>query len=298
MAAPRVFIDGEHGTTGLEIRERLSGRDDIELLAIPHAERHDVERRRELLRAADFAVLCLPDDAAREAAAMAEGHGTRLVDASTAHRTHEGWTFGFAELTNGQRERIAGAERVSNPGCYSTGAIALLRPLRDTDLLPADARIAINAVSGYSGGGKQLIAEMEADGAPPHFLYATGLAHKHVPEIMLRAGLRERPIFTPAVGCFRQGMAVQVPLHLEPLGLTLAALREALADHYAGGDRVEVAPLENVARIDPTALNGTDRMRLHVFGNDAQANLVAVLDNLGKGASGACVQNLDIMIAG
>lgn len=296
---PRVFIDGEHGTTGLQIRERLAPRDDIDLLEIAFEERRDAAVRERLLRAADFAILCLPDDASREAASMVEGHGTRLIDASTAHRTHRDWVFGFAELTRGQRERIAAAKRVANPGCYSTGAIALIRPLTESATLPRDARLTINAVSGYTGGGKALIAEMESGAVEAgYFAYATGLSHKHLPEIREYGRLDNAPIFTPAVGPFAQGMAVNIPLHLEPLGLTRERLHEALSAHYADGGTVEVAPLGNVERIDPTVLNGTDRMRLHVFGNDERANLVAVLDNLGKGASGACVQSLDIMIAG
>ena len=293
-AQATVFVDGEHGTTGLQIHERLKRRDDIRQLHIDHADRRDAGVRERLLREADFAILCLPDDASREAAGMVEGHGTRLIDASTAHRTDPDWTFGFAELTADHAERIAGSHRVSNPGCYPTGAIALLRPLTERGVLARDRAITINAVSGYTGGGKSLIAEMEGDGAPPHFLYATGLAHKHVPEITRHALLERRPIFAPSVGRFAQGMIVQVPLFLD--GFTRETLHEALSDHYARAEYVEVAPLDNVARVDPTALNGTNRIRLHVFGNDDQALLVAVLDNLGKGASGACVQALDLML--
>ena len=294
MAKPSIFVDGEHGTTGLKIHERLADRDDLALLRIAHEDRRDASARERLLRDADIAILCLPDEASREAAAMVDGHGTRLIDASTAHRTNPDWTFGFAELTAGQKERIAGSSRVSNPGCYSTGAIALLRPLTQAGVLPRDHLVTINAVSGYTGGGKSLIAEMEGPDAPVHFLYATGLAHKHVPEITRHALLTRRPIFAPAVGRFAQGMIVQVPLFCE--GFTRERLHAALADHYAGQDVVEVAPLENAERIDPTTLNGTNRMRLHVLGNDEQALLVAVLDNLGKGASGACVQALDLML--
>ena len=295
--AAKVFIDGEHGTTGLEIHERLRGRTDVDLLHVPHADRRDRSARERLLREADIAILCLPDDASREAAAMVEDHGTRLIDASTAHRTHPDWTFGFVELTRGQRERIAASDRVSNPGCYSTGAIALVRPLREAGILSSDARLTIPAVSGYSGGGKALIAEMEDGGnAPPHFAYALGQEHKHLPEIVLHGLLDHAPLFLPSVGRFRQGMIVQLPLHLEPLGTTREALHAALSDHYADAAHVSVAPLENRERVDPTALNGTDDMRLHVFGNDERANLVAVLDNLGKGASGACVQSLDLML--
>ena len=297
IGKPRIFIDGEHGTTGLQIRERLGPRDDIELLEIAFEERRDASRRERLLREADFAILCLPDDASRQAAAMVERHGTRLIDASTAHRTHPDWVFGFAELTAGQRAKIASADRVANPGCYSTGAIALVRPLTEAGALPRDARLSINAVSGYSGGGKGMIADMESGAIDaPVFFYATGLAHKHLPEMRTYGLLEHAPIFTPSVGRFHNGMVVQLPLHLEPLDLTRERVHEALADHYAGQDVVDVAPLENVDRVDPTGMNGTDRMRLHVFGNDAQVNLVAVLDNLGKGASGACVQDLDIMM--
>ena len=298
MARPKVFIDGEHGTTGLQIRQRLADRDDIELLHLAHEDRRDTSARERMLREADFAILCLPDAASRESAAMVEGHGTRLIDASTAHRTHPDWTFGFAELTEGQRERIASSDRVTNPGCYSTGALALIRPLTEPGTLSRDSRLTINAVSGYSGGGKQLIAEMESGANDaPLFLYANGLAHKHVPEIMRHGRLDHAPIFTPSVGRFSQGMIVQVPLHLEPLGLTREAILNAFSSHYAGSNVVEVADLANVERVVPTEMTGTDRMRLHVFGNNTQANLVAVLDNLGKGASGACVQNLDIMLA-
>ena len=293
-ARPRIFVDGEHGTTGLRIHERLADRDDIERLHIAHGDRRDPDMRERLLREADIAILCLPDDASREAAAMVEGHGTRLIDASTAHRTDPDWTFGFVELTAGHAERIAGADRVSNPGCYSTGAIALLRPLTERGVLERAAPIAINAVSGYSGGGKSLIAEMETPDAPPHFLYATGLSHKHVPEITAHALLERPPVFSPSVGRFAQGMIVQVPLFLD--GFSRDDLHAALAEHYAGGEYVEVAPRGNVERVDPTALNGTNRMRLHVFGNETQAVLVAVLDNLGKGASGACVQAMDLML--
>ena len=294
---PKIFVDGEHGTTGLQIHERLKGRDGIEMLHIAHEDRRDASVREKRLREADFAILCLPDDASREAAAMVEGAGTRLIDASTAHRTHDDWIFGFAELTAGHSDKIAGATRVSNPGCYSTGAIALIRPLTEAGVLPRNHPVAINAVSGFSGGGKSLIAEMENDGAPAHFLYATSLTHKHVPEIVRHGLLERKPIFTPSVGNFAQGMAVQIPLHLEPLGLTRARLHEALSDHYAGTAHVKVASLDPLpTRIDPTMLNGTNDMVLHVLGNDKQANLVAILDNLGKGASGACVQALDLMM--
>lgn len=293
----RVFIDGEAGTTGLQIRERLSARADIELLRIDPARRKDPEARREALAAADVAILCLPDAAAREAVTLAEGLPVRIIDASTAHRTDPAWVFGFPELEPGGRARVAAAERVSNPGCYSTGAIALLAPLVAAGLLAPDAALSINAVSGYTGGGKELIAEFEEGRAPDFFVYGLSQAHKHLPEIMAHARLTRRPVFSPAVGRFAQGMAVQVPLHLE--GRKLAAFEEALAAHYAGSAFVEVVPAADYGgRVVPTALNGTNRMALSVHGDEAAgvALLVAVLDNLGKGASGAAVQNLNLML--
>ena len=308
MAKPKIFIDGEHGTTGLQIQERLSGRTDIEQLTLAHADRHSKEKRAEMLRAADIAILCLPDDASRESVLLAKGAPTRFIDASSAHRTAPNWAFGFAELTKGQPEIIAKAQYVSNPGCYSTGAIALLRPLIEAGALPADYPLTINAVSGYSGGGKQLIAQMEdasrEDAISANlFAYALGLQHKHVPEIITRSGLTRRPIFTPSVARFAQGMLVNVPLHLDMLNGTQDAqsIHAALADHYAGQNVVQVADLAEcagMARLDPEALNGTNIMRLYVFGeaSTGHVNLVAQLDNLGKGASGAAVQNLELMI--
>ncbi len=306
--AAKIFIDGEHGTTGLQIRERLAGRTDIELLSIPEAERRNAALREDLLKAADIAILCLPDEAAKEAVALAQGAGTRFIDASTAHRVAEGWVYGFAELAPGQGAAIAAARNVSNPGCYSTGAIALVRPLVDAALLPPDYPVTINAVSGYSGGGKQMIAQMEdparADAiSANHFAYALTLAHKHVPEIMARGRLSRRPIFTPAVGRFAQGMLVSIPLFTDLMdgNPSLASIHEALATHYAGQSVVDVvAPADGTAlpRIDAEELRGTDRMKLYVLGSEGkgQVNLIASLDNLGKGASGAAVQNLNLMI--
>lgn len=308
--APKIFIDGEHGTTGLQIVSRLQGRDDIELMSMPAEQRRDPEVRKKFLREADIAILCLPDDAAREAVALAADAGTRFIDASTAHRTHPDWAFGFAELSPGQGARIASAQFVSNPGCYSTGAIALLAPLVNAGLLPTDYPLTINAVSGYTGGGKQLIAQIEDPTredaiSATYFSYALTLAHKHVPEIVTRAGLTRLPIFTPAVGRFAQGMLVNVPLHLDLLGegASIATLHPALADHYSGGGVVEVvslAAMSALARLDPEEMKGTDSMKLYVCGNEeaGQVNLVASLDNLGKGASGAAVQNLGLMIGG
>ncbi len=308
--APKIYIDGEHGTTGLQIVSRLQDRSDIELMSMPAEQRRDQDVRTKFLREADIAILCLPDDAAREAVALAADSGTRFIDASTAHRTNPDWAFGFAELSEGQAARIASAQFVSNPGCYSTGAIALIAPLVASGLLPADYPVTINAVSGYSGGGKQMIAQMEdatRDDAitAPYFAYALTLAHKHVPEIVSRAGLNRQPVFTPAVGRFAQGMLVNVPLHLDLLSgnASMADIHATLASHYAASPIVDVAPLEAAgatARLDPEELVGTDRMKLYVCGTEGagRVNLVASLDNLGKGASGAAVQNLDLMISG
>lgn len=292
--AYKVFIDGEAGTTGLQIRERLAPRADIELIQIDPARRKDADARREAFGAADVAILCLPDAAAKEAVALAEGLDVRFIDASTAHRVDPAWVFGFAELQAGQREAIAGAKLVSNPGCYSTGAIAILAPLVKAGLVNADEALSINAVSGYTGGGKELIGEYERGEAPDAFVYALAQKHKHLPEIVKYAALAGRPVFAPSVGNFAQGMAVQVPLHLD--GRSLSDLRQALAAHYAGQQFVSVVDAE--ARVVPTKLNGTNRLELSVHGDEGNgcAVLVAVLDNLGKGASGAAVQNLNIML--
>ncbi|KAA0970107.1 N-acetyl-gamma-glutamyl-phosphate reductase [Aureimonas fodinaquatilis] len=303
---PRIFIDGEHGTTGLQIRSRMEGRADVELLSIPEAERRNAAMREDLLNTADIAILCLPDDASREVIAFLSGNTTtRVIDTSTAHRTAPGWVYGFAELEKEQASKIRDARFVANPGCYPTGAIALLRPLRDAGLLPGDYPVSVNAVSGYTGGGKQLIAQME-DAARPdhitseHFLYRLDLAHKHLPEMKLYGRLPREPIFAPSVGRFAQGMLVQVPLHLE--GVSVETVHATLADHYAGQGIVTVAsPAESAAakRLDPTELANTDLMKLHVFASPdgTRLNLVALLDNLGKGASGAAVQNMDLMLS-
>jgi N-acetyl-gamma-glutamyl-phosphate reductase len=299
---PAVFIDGEAGTTGLGIRQRLAGLETLAILSIAAADRKDPAARQALMEQADLIILCLPDEAAREAAALADALGSdapRVLDASSAHRTAPGWVFGFPELAAGQAEAIRGARHVSNPGCYATGAIALLRPLVDCGLIPRDQPISINAISGYSGGGRSMIEAHETSGGPPFELYALGLEHKHVPEIQHHAGLGRRPIFVPSVGHYRQGMLVSVPLHLDelpgrPTGADLAA---ALAAHYAEAPAIAVSA-EPLPRLEPEGLNDGDRMSLHVLANEArrQAVLVARLDNLGKGASGAAVQNLKLML--
>ena len=302
-----VFIDGEAGTTGLQIRDRLARRSDIALLAIDPAGRKDAAARRERLNEADAVILCLPDQAAREAVALIDNPAVKVIDASTAHRTAPGWTYGFPELSNGQRAAISGATRVANPGCYPTGFLALVRPLIEAGLLGRDAPVTVNAVSGYTGGGRAMIAEFE-DEVSPGFTraayrpYALNLAHKHVAEMQVHGGFAHAPLFTPAVGRFAQGMIVDVPLQLWslPNAPSVQALHAALSQAYAGARFVEVASLEEAGglkTLDPEALNGTNRLKLYVFGEAArgQARLTAVLDNLGKGASGAAVQSLNLM---
>ncbi|MBX3582544.1 MAG: N-acetyl-gamma-glutamyl-phosphate reductase [Rhizobiaceae bacterium] len=304
---PKIFIDGEHGTTGLQIRTRLAGRNDIEIISIPVERRKDADARADFLRKADLAILCLPDDAARESVALIGDAGTRVIDASTAHRVAEGWAYGFPEMDKDQAGRIAEAKLVANPGCWPQGPIATLRPLIKAGLIPADMPVTMNGISGYSGGGRQMVEDYEAkgDAAPDFMPYGLTLQHKHVPELKLYAGLSRDPLMQPVVGDFAQGMVTAVPLQLGTLDHipTGAEIHAAIADHYAGlgNSSVEVAPyaaVERTPELNPETYNDTNRMKLHVFANDkrAQAILVAVYDNLGKGASGAAVQNMDIML--
>ncbi len=308
----RVFIDGEAGTTGLQIAERLAQRGDIELLRLDDADRKDAARRAELLNTADVSILCLPDDAAREAVSLVENPSTRLIDASTAHRTAPDWTYGFPEFDAARPLQIAESTRVSNPGCYACGAVSMLHPLIDRGLMSADQPVTINAVSGYSGGGKTLVAAFEDPDSPQatdsnHYLYGLDLKHKHVPEIQTQSALTHRPLFVPSVGRFAQGMIVSLPLQLWSLpGKPAPAdLHAALAEHYGdepSAQGVRVAPLAESAalqnHLDPEALNKTDGLTLHVFSDEAgeQAVVCALLDNLGKGAAGQAIQNLELML--
>ena len=304
----RIFIDGEAGTTGLQIKERLAGRPDLELVSIHPARRKDVAARTALLNESDVVILCLPDDAAREAVALITNPAVRVIDASTAHRVSDGWVYGLPELAPTHAARIAAATRVANPGCYPTGAIALLRPLVDAGLLPTDFPVTLNAVSGYSGGGRALIERYENPAAAdpldlPFWVYGLSLEHKHVPEIQHYGRLTQRPLFVPSVGRFAQGMIVQLPLQLWalPNRPSVKDIHAALAGAYAGQRFVTVQTLAAsgaLERLTPETLNGSNDLHLYCFGHEGheQAVLCAVLDNLGKGASGAAVQNLNLML--
>ncbi|WP_455482456.1 N-acetyl-gamma-glutamyl-phosphate reductase [Bartonella sp. B35(2025)] len=307
----KVFIDGEHGTTGLQIKNRLVEHQDLKLLSLPHADRYNIDIRQDYLNQADIAILCLPDDVAKKTVNQLKNNKKiRIIDSSTAHRIAPNWIYGFPEMTAGQKQRIQEAQYVTNPGCYSTGAISLIRPLREVGLLDADYPISINAISGYTGGGKQLIAQMENQSQQDnlqenYFIYGLNLKHKHVPEIKIYGQINQMPIFIPSVGRFPQGMIVNLPLHrnLFTKSANCSDLREIFNTHYDGQNTISVASQEETStltKLNPECLAHKDGMKLFVFGNENENifNLCAILDNLGKGASAAAVQNLNLMLSG
>jgi N-acetyl-gamma-glutamyl-phosphate reductase len=302
----RIFVDGQEGTTGLRIHEMLARRSDVEVLRIDADKRKDAAERARLLNAADVAFLCLPDAAAREAVALVDNPGTCVIDASTAHRIAPGWAFGLPELAKDQRDKIRAAKRISNPGCHSTAFVLLVRPLVDAGLLPAEALLSATSITGYSGGGKKMIEQYEAGGNPALLSprpYGLTLTHKHLPEMVAHTGIRQAPVFLPVVSSFYKGLAVSVPLHVSQLraGTTPDQLQEALAAHYAGERFIQVMPLRDPAVLesgffDVQACNDTNNAQLFVFANDTQVLLMSRLDNLGKGASGAAVQSMNVQL--
>ena len=304
-----VFIDGEAGTTGLKIRERLHGREELHLIHLPDKKRKLTAARAEALNSADISVLCLPEDASRDAISLIEAHDARVIDTSMAYRTHPDWVFGFPEYGSEQRDKITTAKRVTNPGCYSCGAISILKPLVSLGLIPEHYPVTINAVSGYTGGGKKLISDFEKETSADKFgtafyHYSLNLNHKHTDEIRVHSGLTHQPLFVPSVGRFAQGMIVSVPLQLWALPVEPKPddIYKGLADYYTGQRFVVVESQENTAKtinnLDPEALNSTNQLKLYVFGNEThrQALVAAVFDNLGKGASGQAVQCLNLML--
>ncbi len=306
---PTVYVDGQEGTTGLRIHEHLAGREDLEVLSIDPAQRRDTAERARLINAADLVFLCLPEAASRQAVALATNPATRIIDASTAFRTDPTWTYGLPELHARQRDKLRSATRVANPGCHASAFILALHPLRRAGILPAEVQLSAFSLTGYSGGGKKMIAQYEAPGAPPNLMaarpYALGMQHKHLPEMQRITGLDHPPLFTPVVCNVFAGLAVETFLPVAQLAkkVTPADLREVLAEHYHGEPCVRVIPLDAAAYLDGgsldiTACNGTNRVDIFVFGNEAagQISLIARLDNLGKGASGAAVQNMNLML--
>lgn len=301
---PSIFIDGEHGTTGLQIVERLAPRRDVKLLSIPHEQRRSVSLREEMLNTADVVILCLPDDAAKEAVAAIRNPAVKVIDASTAHRVNPEWVYGFPEMDKGQRERIAASTRIANPGCYATGAIAILKPLIASGALPAATALNILGVSGYTGGGKALIEVHEGADPEPFAFYALGLSHKHLPEVQQCTGLQTKPVFLPSVGHFPTGMLVAIPLHASQLNVSAATAAQTLQDWYAGETFVRAAALntqENLERgafLRADTLSGTNQLEIFSYASNSGGEMVIVarLDNLGKGASGAAVQNLNILL--